>query len=50
MADLGVQLGATAPLHDENSAWRPLFNQKCAPRRYAMTLLFEFCDQNVGQM
>ena len=46
----GVQLGATAPLHDENSAWRPLFAEKCAPRRYPMTLLFKFCDQNVGQM
>ena len=45
-----MQLGATTPLHDENSAWRPLFTEKCALRRYPMTPLFKFCDQNVGQM
>ena len=28
---MGVQLGATAPLHDENSAWRPIFGKKGAP-------------------
>ena len=46
----GMQLGATASLHNENSAWRPLFTEKCAPRDYPMILLFKFCDQNVGQM
>ena len=27
----GVQLGATPPLHDENSAWRPILGKKGAP-------------------
>ena len=44
-------LGATTPpLHDEISAWRPLFTEKCTLRRYPMTPLFKFCDQNVRQM
>ena len=51
VADLGgCSWGQLPPLHDENSAWRPLFAEKCAPRRYPMTLLFKFYDQNVGQM
>ena len=54
VADLGGCSWGNCPVGgnctDENSAWRPLFTEKCAPRRYPMTLLFEFCDQNVGQM
>ena len=46
----GCSWGQLPPLHDENSAWRPLFTEKCALRRYPMTSLFKFCDQNVGQM
>ena len=51
VVDLGGAVGGNCPpLHDENSAWRPLFAEKCAPRCHPLTLLFKFRDQNVGQM
>ena len=31
MADLGGAVGGNCPLHDENSAWRPIFGKKGVP-------------------
>ena len=33
------------PLHDENSAWRPIFGKKGAPYPDPNALFFEFCSE-----
>ena len=46
----GGQLGATAPLHDETSAWRPLFGKKGTPYPDQNALLFLCFILNVGNI
>ena len=42
-------MGATSTLQGENSAWRLLFGEKCAPPLYPKVLFFNCFDQNVGK-
>ena len=48
-ADLRGASGGNCPLHDDNSAWRPLFAEKRSPSRDSQALFFQLVHQNVGQ-
>ena len=50
MADLGGQMGATAPpLHDENSALAPLFGKKSSPYPDSNAFFFSVLRSECGE-